>query len=152
MKNSVIRSFFDRGAVTAEFAIILPAVVLLMGVLLSCGYFIMESVRCHNAAHLGARVISASYSVGKKEESIIKDLIKSVSAQAQVDIIPLAGTSENSAIDGNDSINKDGAIKVKVTCPILPDSLKLFPSLIYGEAVGIPQEKLIQPLFNSSQR
>lgn len=50
-----MRERTDRGMVTAELAVVLPVVVLLLGVLLGGIGLAVEQVRCVDAARLGAR-------------------------------------------------------------------------------------------------
>ena len=45
----------DRGTVTAEIAVAMPAVVLLIVAVLFCGSAVVDQVRCVDAARAGAR-------------------------------------------------------------------------------------------------
>lgn len=58
----------DDGAVTVETAIVLPAIVALLAVLLACGGAAMLQVRCEEAANAAARVMARGESERAAEQ------------------------------------------------------------------------------------
>lgn len=82
----------DRGAVTVETAIVLPAIVLLLAVLLSCGAAAMLQVRCEEAAGAAARVLARGESPRLAEQEA-QD-IAGDRARVEVDLVRDRATAE----------------------------------------------------------
>lgn len=94
----------ERGAVTAELAIVLPAVVLLLLVCAVLGSAVLGQIRCADAARAGARAAA----IGESHEQIV--------AVAQ----QLAGE------DAEVVVSRDGAwVEVQVRRPVAGDLVGL---------------------------
>jgi Flp pilus assembly protein TadG len=78
----------DGGAVTVEFAIALPAVTLLLGVLLALGVAVVTQVRCTEAARAGAREAA----LGSSEQAIAAVVRRVGGGGAHVSVVREGGT------------------------------------------------------------
>ena len=106
----------DTGAVTAEFASVLPAVLIMAVLLAALGRGVMVSVNCQDAASAAART-----AISTGDDDAVKAAAQSVAGQdAEVDI----------DVDG-------GTVTVVTRCPVIPDPMGVLPSLVKGEAVGV---------------
>jgi Flp pilus assembly protein TadG len=108
----------DSGAITAEFAVVLPAVMMLAVLLMMCGRAVTVSMGCQDAASVGARtaVVSASDVKGRRAA---KD---AAGSEAKVD---LAHHGSN--------------VVVTVSCPLISDPLHVMPNVVVGKATGVMQ-------------
>ncbi|PLS28722.1 TadE family type IV pilus minor pilin [Bifidobacterium parmae] len=106
----------DPGAVTAEFATVLPAVVVLALLLLALSRTVMVSIGCQDAASAAAR---AAVTAGDAAD-------------------PAAAAH---AVGGGDvavQVNRDGDhVTVTTRCPVVPDPLGVLPTRVEGRAVGV---------------
>ena len=103
-------SHADRGAVTAEFAVVLPAVAMVAMVLLCLTRTVTVSMRCQDAA-----------------SAVVRELVMSVNAVA-------SGIAGEGAVA---SVADDGhSIRVTAQCPVLPDPFGVLPVKVTGSATG----------------
>lgn len=86
-----------RGSVTAEFALAVPAVIVLLGILLSAGSAAMCQVRVEEAARAAARVIAR----GEGPEAVAQEITR------------VAGTGTQHAVDSS-----AGVVTVRVTAAV----------------------------------
>lgn len=108
----------DAGAVTAEFAMVLPAVIIMVALLLSVTRAVSVSMTCQDAAASAARQLILT-----KSEADVQRIAQSVAGP---------GASVSVARVG-------GNVTVVAQCPILPDSLRILPAKVTGKATGIEQ-------------
>lgn len=105
----------DRGSVTAEFAMVLPAVMALAMTLLALTSAVTARIDCQDAASAAAREMLASGDVQRSEQ-----------------VARVAG--------GNGTEvwihREDTYIVVTTQCPILPDVLGALPLHVSGKAAG----------------
>lgn len=108
----------DSGAVTAEFAVVLPAVMVLAVLLMMCGRAVTVSMSCQDAASLGARTAVISRSDIKARQAA-KD---AASSGAKVDIS-----------------HRGTTVAVTVSCPLASDPLRVLPDVIVAKSIGVMQ-------------
>jgi Flp pilus assembly protein TadG len=108
----------DMGAVTAEFATVLPAVVVIALVLMSLARAVAVSMDCQDAASTVAREMVAS-----------RQGVDAVSTAREV-----AGPGASATV-----ARADGTISVTVYCPLLPGPGNVLPARVHAKAVGIEQ-------------
>ena len=101
-----INSSKDSGAVTAEFAIILPAVVVLALTLFFVGKSVVNTMNCHDAAGQVAYYV-ASHHNSKDAQNIVSK-VSGVNSSVKVKYV------------GN-------MADIVVSCPVVPDPLKVLP-------------------------
>lgn len=123
MKTHPLWQAHDRGAVTAEFAVVLPAVVLITAVLLSLGSAVMTRLSCQNAAGVAARVISSGLQADFITRARAADAARTAASHADVVFA-----------------QRGEGVAVTVSCPVFPGPLGIIPARVSGEAVGIPQD------------
>lgn len=105
---------WERGSATAEFAVVLPVVMVLAVLVLAMARTAMVAMTCQDAANQAARVAAAG------------------NGDAGVVVTRLAG--------GNASLSMtqgDGMVEAVVTCPVLPGPLGVLPAHVQGRAYGI---------------
>ncbi|WP_240541454.1 TadE/TadG family type IV pilus assembly protein [Bifidobacterium santillanense] len=107
----------DAGAVTAEFASVLPAVLAMAVLICALARGVMVSMTCQDAASAAAR---AAVSAGGGE------------AGSEAAARTVAGRDIDVEIDYD-----DGAVTVVTHCPVVPDPMGVLPSLVTGKAVGV---------------
>lgn len=106
----------DSGAVTAEFAIVLPAVMLIVLMLLTSARAATIALSCQDAARVTARTLTVEGDHG----------------QAQT----VAQSAMRSAVSV--SVRKqDASIAVSTQCPVLPSVLSDLPFNVEGYAVAL---------------
>ncbi|WP_314685744.1 pilus assembly protein [uncultured Bifidobacterium sp.] len=106
----------SRGAVTAEFAVALPAVVVLMLLALSLTGVVVRSLGCQDAASAVARELA----------------ISGLSVDADAMVSRMAG--EGATV----LVTRDGTgFVVVTTCPSLPGPLGVLPATVKGHAYGL---------------
>ena len=112
----------EHGAVTAEFAVVLPAVVVVIAMILVLARFTMVSMACQDAAAVVVREL----------------VIAQDSAAAQ------APTSIARRVAGDDTevslSYQSDAVVVETRCPVVPDPLRLLPQQAVGKATGVLNE------------
>ena len=106
----------ECGSVTAEFATVLPAVMVVALLLLSLTRLVAVSISCQDAASAAARA--------------------AISAGGEMD--PAAAAQ---AVVGNGVTVRVGTagqqVSVVTRCPVIPDPNGLLPTVVEGRAVGI---------------
>ena len=125
MSSSCIRRFrqvvrkvlsCDAGAVTAEFATVLPAVVAMAVLLLCLTRTVAVSISCQDAASVAARA--------------------AVAGGEGVDPSAAARTVAGQSITVNVSDEAE-RVTVVTSCPVIPDPLGVLPTKVEGKAVGV---------------
>ncbi|WP_434734842.1 TadE/TadG family type IV pilus assembly protein [Bifidobacterium sp.] len=108
----------DQGAVTAEFAMVLPAVIVMAALLMSLTRAVTVSMDCQDAAAAAARqlVITA----GEADANAVARSVAGAGAVARVS-------------------HGEGAFTVNVQCPVLPGPLNILPTRVHASATGIEQ-------------
>ncbi len=115
MRKNICKRLFngsnllDSGAVTAEFAIVLPCAILLVLVLLGVGRAVVCTMNCHDAA-MQVAYYMVTHHDDKAAESIVQ---KVAGAGASVQISQVGNTAD-----------------IVVKCPLVPDPLQVLPSLV----------------------
>ncbi|MDF7664324.1 TadE family type IV pilus minor pilin [Bifidobacterium sp. ESL0763] len=108
----------DRGAVTAEFAMVLPAVVAIAALLLMLARAVTVEMNCQDAASAGARVAVTTKDNGRARAAAIE----AADHGAQV------------------SVSRGvGKVDVVVSCPVVPDPMHVLPTHVTGKATGLLQ-------------
>lgn len=106
----------DPGAVTAEFATVLPAVVVLALLLLALARTVMVSIGCQDAASAAAR---AAVTAGEDADP---------------------STAAHAVGGGGITVNVSRAgerVTVTTHCPVIPDPMGVLPTRVEGRAVGV---------------
>lgn len=99
----------DFGAVTAEFAVVLPCAILLVLVLLGVGRAVVCTMNCHDAA---SQV--AYYMVTHHDDKAVASIVQKVAGP---------GASVQVSRGGN-------MANIVVKCPLIPDPLHILPAMI----------------------
>ncbi|KFI47984.1 TadE family type IV pilus minor pilin [Bifidobacterium biavatii] len=106
----------DEGAATAEFAVVLPAVVVVALLLMCLTRTVVVSMDCQDAAAAAAR------------ELVVAGDDADPSATARV----VAGD------DVSVSVARDSDLAtVTVQCPVVPDPIGVLPTNVTGKATGV---------------
>ncbi|WEV72695.1 TadE family type IV pilus minor pilin [Bifidobacterium sp. ESL0790] len=108
----------DRGVVTAEFATVLPAVVVIAALLLLLARAVTVEMNCQDAASVGARVAVTTKDDGRARTAALE----AADHGAQVSI--------------SRGVTK---VDVVVSCPVMPDPLHVLPHAVEGKATGLLQ-------------
>ena len=106
----------ERGSVTAEFATVLPAVMVVALLLLSLTRLVGVSIGCQDAASAAARA--------------------AVAAGGGAD----ASAAARNAVGDGIALNVSTAgqrVSVVARCPVLPDPRGVLPTVVEGRTVGI---------------
>jgi len=82
MLGSRLRSRCERGMVTAEFAVVLPAVVLVLALSLGALGLALDQIRCVDAARAGARAASR----GDSPEAVVLVASRAAPSDAVVSV------------------------------------------------------------------
>ena len=101
-----IKNVKDSGAVTAEFAIILPTVAILAIVLIFVGKSVVNTMNCNDAAGQVAYYIASTHD--SKEAQTIVHKVSGKNSSVKVEYV---GNMAN----------------IVVSCPVVPDPLKVLP-------------------------
>ncbi|WEV46410.1 pilus assembly protein [Bifidobacterium sp. ESL0690] len=108
----------DEGAVTAEFAVVLPAVMVMAVLLMMLARAVTVEMNCQDAASAAARVAVVSNS----------------DTEARLAAHDAAGG------DANVSISRGfKQVKVTVSCRVVPDPMHVLPMAVVGKATGVVQ-------------
>lgn len=113
-----IPAWAEEGAATAEFAMVLPSVIAIAGLVLALGRVVCVSMECHNAAAAAAR-----------EVTITGNDADAGTAAAHVAGAGVAVSAEHDA----------DTVRVTVTCPVLPGPMNVTPINVTGEATAMRQ-------------
>lgn len=109
---------WERGSATAEFAIVLPSVVAIAGLLLTLGRVVSVSMDCHGAASAAARELVVS-----GQESSARRVAADVAGN---------GVSMRTEYG-------ERSVSVVVECPVLPGPLDVTPTRITSDAIAVLQ-------------
>lgn len=113
----------DRGTVTAEFAVMLPAVIVVAMLILVLTRLAAVQIGCQDAARDAARVaqtLSTAHGVRGQDARIVSAARQHAGTYASV------------------SISEDAqAVRIDVTCPAGPGPLHIFPASLYGHAYAV---------------
>lgn len=104
----------DAGAVTAEYATVLPCIIMVMALVLALGRTSVVMMGCHDAAANVARALT----VGNNEEQALSTVSRS------------SGITVSLA-------RREGSIEVATTCPVIPDPWHVLPTWVHGRAVAV---------------
>lgn len=114
----IARTRADEGAVTAEFAVILPSVVAIAALILALSRAVIVSMDCQDAAAAAARELVVSGD-GADPDAVAR---------------AVAGDGATAQVTRDES-----SVTVIVQCPVLPGSLGIVPAKVRGEATGVAQ-------------
>lgn len=109
----------DAGAVTAEFAVVLPAVILVATVLMGLARTVVVAMACQDAAAVAVREI--------------------VVAGDGADPIGAAMAVAGSEISVDVGAENGKIVTVTVSCPVIPDPMGVLPTRVSAVAAGIVQ-------------
>lgn len=112
---------YERGTVTAEFAVILPLVALLAGLLLCTGSAVITRMDCQDAVSMGARLIGQSVDSPEQRSEVEKTVVEHA---------PRGSHLAFSSISPG--------VQLTLTCPIRAGALHVLPLTVQQTAVGIP--------------
>ena len=111
----------DEGAATAEFAVVLPAVVAVAVLLLGLSRAAVVSLDCHDAASAIAREMVVADddggTAGVDYRTVARDIV---------------GGGASATV-----MRAGGRVTVVVSCPIVPDPLGVLPTRITATATGV---------------
>lgn len=108
----------DEGAVTAEFAVVLPAVMIAAVLILMLARASTVAMTCQDAASAAARTAIIS-----KDDNKTKTVARNA-AGADVDV---------------SVARMNGQVEIVVSCPIVSDPLHVLPKVVHGRAIGEEQ-------------
>lgn len=106
----------DRGSVTAEFAVVLPAVMVMALLLMALTRTVTVTMRCQDAA----------------AEAVRELVVAGDRADPQGVARAVVGADVSVAVNRAADL-----VTVDVTCPVIPDPLGVLPTKVVGEAVGV---------------
>ncbi|MDF7640587.1 TadE family type IV pilus minor pilin [Bifidobacterium sp. ESL0784] len=108
----------DEGAVTAEFAVVLPAVMAMAVLLMMLARAVTVEMNCQDAASAAARVA----------------VVSSSDTEARLAAQDAAGG------DASVSISRGfKQVRVTVSCRVVPDPMHVLPTAVVGKATGVIQ-------------
>nr|WP_169241266.1 TadE/TadG family type IV pilus assembly protein [Bifidobacterium sp. DSM 109959] len=131
---------FERGSATAEFALVLPSVVAIAGLILALCRVVVVSMDCQSAAAAAARELVVS--------DALPDSGAGFGAESGADSGGGGGTHGDAAavashVAGTEvSLNVEWgsrSVRVIAECPVLPGPLGLTPVKVSGEAAAMRQ-------------
>ncbi|WP_152209224.1 TadE/TadG family type IV pilus assembly protein [Bifidobacterium cebidarum] len=108
----------DEGSATAEFAVVLPSVIAIAGLVLALGRAVTVSMDCSSAASAAARefVVTGDRAAAQRMASAVME----------TDVTITVRQSEQLA-------------HIRVTCPVLPGPMNLTPMQVVGESTAVVQ-------------
>lgn len=109
----------DSGTVTAEFAVILPAFIVMAALLLAMAQVARVGMGCQDAARAVAREV--------------------VLARSDADPTALARRVAGRGVQV-DVEEGGGQVRVKVACPVLKGPFGILPPRVFGQAVAVLEE------------
>lgn len=130
----------QRGAVTAEFALMLPAVIALAVLLCCLGRAVVVRIECQDAARTIAHRAAQQMQV---DAASATEVASGLDQWADAVAVQLAGTGADAtltAVQRGSSLGAtaDGAdmegIAVSVSAAIVPDPLHALPAMVEGRA------------------
>ncbi|PJM72513.1 hypothetical protein CS006_09725 [Bifidobacterium primatium] len=111
----------DAGTVTAEFAVVLPAVMVVSLLLFSSARAVIVNMNCQEAARAAARELVVAGESGDADPAGV------------VARIAGPGATVSTATGG-------GQVTVTTRCPLMPGPLGVLPMALEGRAVGMLHE------------
>lgn len=123
----------DRGAVTAEFAVVLPCVVLVAALLLCLVRTVTVSISCQEAAGAAVRELIV-ISHGEASQYIATFDMTSVQEIAESTAQRIAGEDSFVSVE-----LEKRTVTVTAQCPVVPDPLHVLPTQVTGKAIGVLQ-------------
>ena len=114
-RERIDSSAWERGSATAEFAVVLPVVMVLAVLVLALARTSMVAMSCQDAANQAARVAAAG-----------------TQTNAGDIVTQLAGGDASLTL-----AQGDGMVEAVVTCPVLPGPLGVLPAHVQGRAYGV---------------
>lgn len=112
----------ERGAITAEFAMVLPVAMVLMILLLSLTRVVTTSMACQDAASAAVRELVITRTPAGSAEA---QRIASTAA------IAVAGKGTTAAVSED-----GGLVTVRTQCPVVPGATDILPTMVNGSASG----------------
>lgn len=106
----------DRGAATAEFAVVLPAVVVVAVILICLMRVVTVSMDCQDAAAAAAREM-----VVAQDNADPQSVARAVAGD-EISVTIRRGESE---------------AQVTVLCPVIPDPFGVLPTKVTGSSTGV---------------
>lgn len=117
--STVCLERYDRGSVTAEFAVLLPAIAILIGLIIALGAASARRVTCQDAANKAAWVLTQDDDSQAARQAITRSV----------------GTASTTFRELS-----DGSISISVICPIGQGPLQLLPFSVEGHALALPSQ------------
>lgn len=111
-KQKRAKGYFDSGAGTAEFSVVLPAVVVLVLVLFGVGRTVVCIMNCHDAAQQ-----VAYHLVAYKDSTPLEDVVHKIAGPE---------ASLNIKKYGNN-------VDISVSCPVIPDPMHILPTVVHSD-------------------
>lgn len=108
----------EEGAATAEFAVVLPSVIAIVGLILALGRVVMVTMNCNSAASSAARTMIVSNDEGEARRIAAQVVDDDVAVMVQ---------------------RSEQTVRVLVTCPVLPGPMNLTPVQITAESTAMVQ-------------
>lgn len=112
----------QRGAITAEFAMVLPVAAVLMAMLLSLTHVVTTSMACQDAASSAVRevVVARVPAHGEQARNIASTAVAAVAGK-----------------DATATISEDGGlVTVHTQCPVVSGMSSVLPASVQGSASG----------------
>ena len=104
----------DRGAVTAEFAVVLPCVAVMAMLVLCLGRGAIVSMNCQDAAAAGARAMTIDADGERRAMAAARSI-----------------AGDGSTVSFTNDVD---AVTVTVRCPVMSDPTGLIPAQVVGKA------------------
>ncbi|MDR2748460.1 MAG: pilus assembly protein [Bifidobacteriaceae bacterium] len=118
--NTILRKK-SKGSVTAEFAVIMPVVVVIIGIILSVFAAVSTTIRCQNTAnHIAQQLVAKKYATG---------------ATFGVDVASLVHSGVNSSAVW-DVFEASPYVRVVIKSDISIGPVQIIPISVTGEAYG----------------
>lgn len=115
----------QAGAVTAEFAVILPAVAALAVLVCALGRAVVLRIECQDAAHVIAQRIVAQMQADP------------AAGELQPAVTQWAEETTHRLVNGGASVSlavSDDGVDVRVSARVVPDPLRVLPATVTGYA------------------
>ncbi|MDR3128163.1 MAG: pilus assembly protein [Bifidobacteriaceae bacterium] len=111
----------SQGSVTAEFAILMPVVTLIIGIILSVFAAVSTNIRCQNTAnHVAQQLVAEKYASG---------------STLAVDVAGLVYSGVNNKASW-EVINQSPYIKIIIRSKVFIGPIQIIPIEVTGEAFG----------------
>jgi Flp pilus assembly protein TadG len=130
----------DRGSVTAEFAVVLPAVVVVALLAMSLGRAVVVNASCQEAARsVAQRLVTSSVQTVQTVQTMQPAQTVTRAEQAELEAVSdsVAGEPTTVRVTTVDVVADSPGKEVSVTCPLLPGPLGVIPASVTGYAVAV---------------